>query len=223
MLNSSRTAGRTDDSVAPKDRMIQLAREVLAQGAKPTDIAQGTNNTCNVTTVENLIYTKEPGTAAKLVADVAITGSYTAKDGTRITFDKEQIKPDAEARNTTRKDGDRSYATQLFNQTAVNLEHQKANPNVRYEIQPPGGERLMDYSKKPPEQLRDCNGKIQHPNLTDNQIVGAFTTITGKDGKDIYLAHKSGMDKDSTLVTPFGSEKELGEKLAELKAQGNCR
>ncbi len=229
LLNASAGANRDgtnkagtnrDGTIAPRDRLTQLAREVMGQAARPTDIAQGQNNTCNVTTVENLLYTKEPGTAAKLVADVAITGGYTAKDGTRITFDKDQIKPDTEARNTTRIDGERSYATQLFNQTAVNLEYQKTNLNVRYEIQPPGGERLMDYSKNPPQQLRDCNGKIQHPNLTDNQIVGAYQSLTGKDGRDIYLAHKSSIDKDSSLLTAFESEKELGDKLAELKAQG---
>ncbi len=218
--NINRLLNAPRDMVAPRERNTQLAREVMAQAARPMDIAQGNNNTCNVTTVENLIYTKEPGTAAKLVADVAITGSYTAQDGTRVSFDKNQIKPDTEAQNTKRRDGERSYATQLFNQTAVNLAYQKTNPNIRYEIQPPGGERLMDYSRTPPQQLRDCNGKIQHPNLTDNQIVGVYSTLTGKDGKDTYLAHQSAIDKDSSLLTPFASQQELGNKLAELKAQG---
>lgn len=208
------------DTVAPRERTTQLAREVMAQAARPTDIAQGNNNTCNVTTVENLIYSRQPGVAAKLVADVAITGGYTAQDGTRVAFDRSQIKPDAEAQRTTRIDGERSYATQLFNQTAVNLSYQKTNPNIRYEIQPPLGERLMDHSRTPPQMMRDCHGRIQHPNLTDDQIVGVYGILSGRDTRDVYLAHRNAIDNDGRLLTPFGSQQELGNRLAELKANG---
>ena len=69
------------NGIVPQDRGAQLAREVMRHAANPCSIDQGDNQTCNVTTVENLIYSKQPGVAAKLIADVATTGSYTAVDG----------------------------------------------------------------------------------------------------------------------------------------------
>lgn len=210
----------------PHDSGAQLAREVMRHAAKPSTIDQGDNHTCNVTTVENIVYSKQPGEAAKLVADVATTGSYTATDGTKVTIDRQSLQPDPEARLTERKNGERTYATQLFNVTSVNLHYQKNKPNIHYEIHPStkhtkGGERLMDHSKSPPERMRNCKGHLDQPYLDDDEIVGVYEMISGKSGNDIYLGHKDYTDpKTGKRLTTFTSEQELKDKLVELKRDG---
>lgn len=221
--NIDRLFNAPPDSPVSKWRRRQLAQEVMGQAARPQTIDQGNdNNTCNVTAVENIIYSKQPGAAAKLVADVATTGSYTASDGTKVTLNAQDFKPDAEASRHPRKDGDRSYATQLFNLTAVNLHYQKNEPRLRYEIVPGKGERVMDHSKHPPVETRDEKGKvIDHPNLDDDHIVGVHNMISGKSGGDVYLVHKNAVEGESKLITTFDSPQALADKLREMKAKGD--
>lgn len=210
----------------PHDRGTQLAREVMRHAAKPPTIDQGDNQTCNVTTVENIIYSKQPGAAAKLIADVATTGSYTGANGTKVTVDRQSLQPDREAQLTERQNGERTYATQLFNLTSVNLHYQTHKPHIRYELHQStkhtkGGERLMDRSKSPPERMKNCKGNLDQPWLDDDEIVGVYEMISGKSGKDIYLAHHDNTDpKTGKLLTTFKSEQELHDKLVELKRDG---
>jgi hypothetical protein len=99
----------------------QVALDVIRNCADPTIISQGDHNTCNVTAVEVRTYSMYPAQAAKLVADVATTGQYTAKNGVAVKLDKESMRPDREAIKDKPERGMRTYATQLFNLTAVNL------------------------------------------------------------------------------------------------------
>lgn len=213
-------------SAVPKDRMPQVAREVMRQVANPTSIDQGTNNTCSVSTIENILYSTQPALAAKLVADVATTGRYTAADGTKIELDKNSLKPDPEASKVSTADGDRSFASQLFNVTAVNAHYAKEQPNLRYEVHPAngkdrGGERIVDYSKTPPQRVRnECGGFVREPNLEDDSIVGIYKSLSGRDGKDIFLSHADSTTGDTKDVTLFSSFKEFGDKIQELKDAG---
>lgn len=224
--NINRLFTLPQNGAVPHKRGAQLAREVMRHAAKPPTIDQGESQTCNVTTVENLIYSKQPGVAAKLVADVATTSGYTSSDGTRVAIDRRSLQPDPEARLAHRSDGERTYATQLFNLTSVNLHYQKNKPHIRYEIHPStkhtrGGERLMDHSKSPPERMKNCRGHLDQPYLDDNEIVGVYEMISGKSGKDIYLGHKDYTDPETgKLLTTFESAQELHDKLAELKRDG---
>src|SRR5258706_14041011 len=59
---------------------VRVAKQVMSQEATPTSIDQGRHNTCNVTTVEERTYTRNPSEAAKLVEQVATTGAYETKD-----------------------------------------------------------------------------------------------------------------------------------------------
>ncbi|MBX9724677.1 MAG: hypothetical protein K2X81_24950, partial [Candidatus Obscuribacterales bacterium] len=116
-----------------QDDRVKIAQQAIRQAADPTTIDQGQNNTCNVTTVENLLYTKQPSVVFKVIADVATTGSFKTIDGKTIAIHPSCLKPDNEARNHPTIDGDRSYASQLFQHAAIATYWQSdADSKLRY-------------------------------------------------------------------------------------------
>jgi len=235
-----------------RDQRAAIAEQVIAQAASPSSVDQGNHNTCNVTVVEARTYTKYPAAAAKLVADVAISGEYYAPDGTHVQLDPSTLQPDKEAKGDVDhggriKDGKRSFASQIFQVTAVNLaleqDNQKHDPPacLKYLQLKPGdidpttgkdyavgkkphdtGERLINFATKPPMLLADS------PGLNDDQIVGASNIITGQNEKDVMIEHKkllttkseTGTISDGSAVTLIATENQLNDKLAELKKNG---
>jgi YD repeat-containing protein len=107
-----------------------LAEQMLFQTINYRNIDQGFNNTCNVTTVEKRIFAQKPSEAIRLIADVATKGKYVTASGVLVDFSRVPglITPDAEARallssNHLRIDGNRSYASQIFEVAAVNVKY----------------------------------------------------------------------------------------------------
>lgn len=206
---------------APPERWSQLAQEVLSQAASPRTISQGHFNTCNVTAVETLIYTNSPSKAAKLVADVALTGSYTAhrENGTAttsVTLDKQSLLPHDESK--TPYDGNRTFATQIFNVTAVNLVYKEEGSGIVYKQEPP----IRKDPKDNGERLYDKAGtKIDtSPGLEDSQIVRAHQLISGKEGRCVMLDHKDWVCGDASRVDTIKDERDLNQKLDALKKSG---
>jgi len=103
-----------------EDRQI-LAQQVVAQMAVPTRTDQGQFNTCNVTTVECRLYSRHPSMPARMVTDLALTGQYTAGDGTNVKIDVGA--KDERSKDVPVPDGFRSYASQLFQVCAVNVHY----------------------------------------------------------------------------------------------------
>ena len=99
-----------DKPLKPEQRK-DLAEQIMRHAANPTSIDQGAHSTCSMATVETRMYTRNPSDAARLVADVALTGQYVATDGRRV-----RINPGAhnESRNSTTNDGERSHASEIF-------------------------------------------------------------------------------------------------------------
>lgn len=214
-------------------RMV-LAEQIMSQAATPTSIDQGSHPTCNVTTVESRTYTTNPAEASKLVVDVATTGEYVCKDGKHIKVDAGSMVPYDAAETNPPKDGGRSYASQIFQVTAVNIHYQK-DGDWRYEqhkpdytAKPPdNGERLMDYSETPPKEMELSlweeyiegreESELHAPGLSDEEIVDIDTELNGEQ-KSWYIRH--GEDGDDGKVSEVESEKELQDKIAQAKAEG---
>jgi hypothetical protein len=204
------TKDSPDVPIKEADR-VKLAEQVMRQAAHPQDISQGGYNTCNVTTVEVRTYTKNPAEAARMVADVATTGKYESngKPPVVVQPDKESLKRHGESKQDSGADNTRTYASQVFQVTAVNIEYSqrraKGGDDIRYEQhepkpagphnKPPAdmGERLYNYSKedpithKPPLEVMDNdNPKVpaRNPSLGDHQIAQIDRQINGerKDG-----------------------------------------
>ncbi|MBP9094371.1 LysM peptidoglycan-binding domain-containing protein [bacterium] len=214
-----------DTPLKPEQRK-NLAEQIIRQAADPSTIDQGAHSTCSMATVETRMYTRNPSDAARLVADVALTGQYVATDGRRV-----RINPGAhnESRNSTTNDGERSHASEIFQVTGVNLhidqENRKTNPRgqLRYEqhtIQPGSagtGERIIDYSSKPPRVVEN-DPQINRENLGNLRDV--YSAITGKKEEGIAIAHDSETVDKSDGVTRITSEQHLNDALAQAKKDG---
>lgn len=188
------------EPVEMKNRVL-LAEQVMLQAAHPMSIDQGQHGTCNVTTVECRLYSRCPSVAAKLVADIATTGEFITHDGTHIRPLTSDLTPDKEARKQTPLGGgDRTYASQVFQITALNIYYgrktedpsgKKVNQgDIVYtqlrEGEKPGssddtGERVRDRAG---HTLKDGSGK----KLLDGGLTPVVTQdvnyqITGSDEK----------------------------------------
>jgi len=227
--------GAKDNPSVPIDAAgrSRLAREIIKNAADPTEIRQGYHNTCNVATIENRLYTRQPALAAKLVVDMATTGSYVAKDGTKVALDRQSLTPDqdAEQKNSL---SNRNFASQIFQVTAVNLAYAKAQPSIHYEqhrVDPklPGdtGERQVDYSSgKPQERIpgwfeRQFEGataeKFHRPVLVASQLLKIQDTITGTK-EDNWVLQNYGRIADG-VISP-ASPVDLANKVVSAKESG---
>lgn len=202
-------------SFVPRERLGQLAEEMICQAAHPTTIDQGGHGTCNVTTVESRTYTLYPSVATEVVADIALRGSHTATDGTIVNFDSESLVPDKEAIKYPRVDGERSFASQLFQVYAVKLRYENENKQTgsKFEFkQTFEHEVLIDNSKVPPEQ------KLDGPFINADHVQQVSNQITGKNESDLVL-ERSG-DGTASNTKHVESEEDFKQRLLTMKNGG---
>jgi len=216
-----------------EDRAV-VAEQIIAQAADPTGIDQGYHNTCTVTSVEKRLYGQSPSDVARLVADVATTGQFTAADGKVIRPNPESLQADLEAGSNPPGDNKRSHASQIFQVTAENIAWaeisagRKPPVDYRYEQRqedptgnpPDSGERLVDYSKKPPQVLINQAGKEAEAGaLITDRMIQVSNLITGRDEKNIVIANADSAGGD-TQADHVASEKDLQNRVAEAKREG---
>lgn len=214
------------DTPINQEQREKLAQQIMFQAANPNQIDQGTNNTCNMNTVEVKTYTKQPAAAAKLVVDVATTGKYTTTDGVTVEIDPT---PHGQSKNPVKFDGARSHASEIFQVTGVNLhlniENNKTDPpgQLRYEQHDPvpgvrgGGEKLMDYSTTPPTEKGTSPG-VTVGNL--HNLRDVYKQITGVEERENILGHENFVTDTSDAVKRISSEEELTAYLTQAKADG---
>lgn len=221
-------------SPVPENRRIELAQQVMEQAANPTTIDQGYHSTCNVAAVESRLYTRNPSEAARMVTEVATTGQFTTRDGTVVTPPANSIRPDSEAAVHPPDYNARSYASQIFQVTAVNM-HYQSNPYVytdarghqhtvpaggmRYEqrahVAPPDtGERLIDTTRRPPRVVE------RTPELSEDQIARINNRLTGESGHDMIIGHRDTLSGDVNGSTAITSEQELNDRIAQAARDG---
>jgi len=220
------------DAKIPEAKRIELAEQVMSQAADPYTVDQGYHNTCNVASLESRLYSKNPSAVAQMVADIAHDGKYTTPTGVTVELPAASLEPDQEAKKPD--SDDRSYASQLFQITAVNIHYQKegykdANGKeyppgaIRYEQREakPGhpkdtGERLVDTSKKPPAVIKDADGKpIDEPFIGEDEVTGISNEITSRHDKDIVINHA---DRGDNVTIAVDNEQHLKDALAKAKA-----
>ncbi len=217
-----------EQPVSQLDR-VKIAEQILHQAAHPNEISQGFHNTCNVTTVENRIYTKNPSEAARFVTEAATTGQVTMADGRVVQLPPNSLKADGQASHHPSPDGERSYASQIFQVAAINNYYDRVNksttPNgqIRYEQDTPTGpadtgERLWNYGTTPKSAATDAAGNVMSPpKIPTSELEKISNDISGKNEKDFVLIN--GKYGDANTVK-FKSEAELGKKLEQMKKDG---
>lgn len=180
-----------------KAHLTCLACQIVHQGAHPEDVDQGRWQNCNVTDSELRLWYRQPELAAKIVANNAITGGHTTPGGDRVDVSKSVKPADATCLKTPPGDNIRSYATQLLNLTAVNLEliaFNKANGTKLEYVQGPAtdkdnGARLVDNSTNPPSPVYS---------LENGKPVLKSTVVRDKDGQVVL-----GSDLRPMMTTPM--------------------
>lgn len=190
----------------------KLAEQTLFQMAHPDKVSQGANNTCNVTTVEKRILHRHPQEFARLVADVATTGKYITADGTLVDMSRVPgaLQPDYEARMLDRpydwagedlhRDGRRTWASQIFETTAVGIKYARGG-SVNGEFIGSGEivmyQKNMAPSGQESEQLVkygvDFDGKLtskvleQSPSISGSELKDINNQIIGKPERDFII------------------------------------
>lgn len=210
----------------------KLANEILRNAAHPTKIDQGQHPTCNVTSYECRLYTLAPSQAARLVASVATSGQFTCTDGTVIR--PRSIKPDDEAALAQVPDGYRNYASQIFQNTAINIYWNRraylpdlsnvGRGNIQYcQSTDKKGELeyLLDCSKDPPVKFSfkfDAGGSDNSPRIGQKEIVDINEQITGTKAQDLGI--ERGMrTRESDGILYVGSLDDLKGTLRRLKSE----
>ncbi len=220
-----------DDSDAPlqPEQREALARQVMEQSADPTKIDQGQHNTCNITTIETRIYTRTPSAAAQVVTDMALGGQFETLDGTNVTLPPESLQPLTEATLDSPQNADRSYASQIFQLTAVNVHYARENASttpagqkqyeqIAPEFEGDNGERLFDYSSGSRVEVLLNGEPARQPHLNISQYRDIHNQITKGDDSGFLLAHTDSIS-DSTLSN-FDSEETLRSTLIDMKENG---
>lgn len=201
-----------------RDDRVLLARQVMHHAAHPYRTDQGYHGTCSVSTVETRLYTRKPEFVARLIADVALTGSYKAGDKSVYHFPANDP--------TFKKDGDgltRTLASQLFVATAVNVfwSNQERDPSgkpiekgtLRYEQRridrgkKDGGECLIDT--KTGKRVEDWSA------INISRVVEMSRRLTGQDERFAITHATRGKYDDVIAVT---SKEELRNNLIKMKA-----
>jgi hypothetical protein len=175
----------------PMDRRIQMVHEALTHAVKFSDINQGVHETCLENSLECRTYALHPSGAMRVLADAALTGKVTCRDGSQIQLSDATLLP--QPNQSDFLVGRRSLTSQILQTAAVNIYWQRQTRTQDGHEVPPGSlrfepdpnssemnnERLMDYSKHPPRPVIDPEtGKPQKsPRLLDladvsNQITG---------------------------------------------------
>ncbi len=232
--------------LSEKER-VRAAMDIMAIAAEPTLNPQGGHNTCNVTTLENRLFSRQPDVAAGLIADVATTGQYVAKDKERTTvrLDPESLKiqpEELDAGNNPEKN--RNYASQLFQVTAINLLYERDNkkfgtdqhyiqgPEIQTATEYKTGEKVVDGSKEFTSPFGDGNGGHQQKGGSVQELVDINTMITGQNQSQAFLERKDMADprelqagKDMTAPrkprgSQMSSEEEFKKQLDELNKSG---
>jgi len=228
--NASRLFEFTGQAPIDLSNRVKIAEQALHHAAYPNQIDQGHHDTCNVTTVEVRNFSRDPAAAVKLIADVATTGSFVTADGSKIMIDAKCLKTDGESSRNPTADGDRSYASQIFQITAANVAWQRRtidpagnfhvkgtlrfeqDPNKRSNFSGDTGERLMSYSTTPPKELAET------PALGASSLKDIANQISGKTDDGFVIENKIKAGNNTVQV---GSEKDLKDALAAIKQAGH--
>ncbi len=204
-------------SFLKNDQRVELSKQLLRHVAYPRAIDQGFHSTCNVTTVQVVMAAKQPEKFIDVVKQVALSGEYRTPGGTTVRPDANSLKPDWQAKlykpyDPARNNSGRSFASQIFQVTAVNTYYASQGLNRRYEQRRPEnpedtGERLIDTTNN------SVVAKV--PDLSCANMVEANRQMTGS---TIPILETN--ELSDANVTQVASTADLKTQLEDLQKRG---
>ncbi len=212
------------EAVVPSEERCLLGHQILSQAADPATVNQGHHNTCAVAALESRIYSLTPSLAAKVVTDVAINGEFSTDRGQSIKFDKRNMQPDQDATRNSICMGVRSYASQLFQLSAINTYWQTQRKDPRGMSVPQGsisyvqnedrrddasgdtGERLIiTYKDGVSEIVTGASGEIvSHPALSSGNIKQLTFALADRDSAVMLTASQMPNSRKGEFITLNG-------------------
>ncbi|MBC7997242.1 MAG: LysM peptidoglycan-binding domain-containing protein [Leptolyngbya sp.] len=213
-----------DNAKIPEAQRKVLAENIMYHAGDPKNIDQGMYNTCNVSTLQEKLFTKNPSIAAEMITSTAIDGQWKAPDGKTIKIDPQSLEPRAESRTHPPADGNRSFATQVMNNVLVNDQIQRRNPPATYSQisrNPDGsalkdgdtGERLFDTKGR---EILDKGKPVRSPSVLSAEMSDAVTRLTGEKH---FVISNGKTDADPRLAQ-VNSREDLDRTLKDMKTDG---
>ncbi|HEY9787536.1 MAG TPA: hypothetical protein V6D17_19265 [Candidatus Obscuribacterales bacterium] len=196
----------------------RLSAQILHLAASPMHVNQGDHNTCGSAILEVKAYWRRPSVAAKLVADVALTGHFQTGNGLTIEVDPS---PHGTSKQERQADGQRSHASEIFQtaviQLALRTRESEANKEglvVYKQVEPAhandSGERVVDYSTDPPRET-------VFEGLYVPDVIRANDILFGTKGDATVLWYSPRRFAWQESSNTFNDEQDLLNKLRELK------
>lgn len=208
----------------------KLAEQLMFNSAFPNTIDQGRNLTCNVTTIEERVFSKHPEDAAKMVTDVALTGKYRMPDGSVIDVGRAQgadFIPDVDEnggvmafafeRNSNSQfppdvkiDGKRNWVDEIFQNTAVNINYAHAEVYYKVVEVPNKADEYILTQLQPGEVVQYVKTKTNLKYPTGEKLV--VYSSQGNVIADNVVAREPGVDTDrlqdiyNAIVPSHGSD-----------------
>jgi hypothetical protein len=160
-------AGKTGNKFFDGDSLKTIASDMMKEAAYPGSVNQGPNPTCTAAALQSALFKAEPASIGALVRDLALTGQCKTADGSIITPNPNNLKPDryqGEQQPYSRNSVDQLAQIGLLNvfwqrQAGPNGDNRELVGKIKYEEgytrERIGDDRtrLMNYSSGKPQPL----------------------------------------------------------------------
>jgi hypothetical protein len=198
---------RGDKPITAADRSI-LAQQIMMLAASPDNIDQGKHGTCNVSALESIMFNRVPSQAAEFIVNAAISGAKSHDGQFYAALGPDDFRKDSESAIHPPKDGQRSFASQIFQTAAIDLGF--CDKGLRY------GETESSPGKIE-EWWIDSHGKrTKWEGITIADVAKIYERITGDRDNSIFLRNAFFVGENDRLRT-FETEADLAQLLAKTK------
>ncbi len=180
------------------DRRL-IAKQCLELGTNPFLVSQGRFNTCELATMEKVLWLREPSTIAKLVADATLQGFLPDYDGKKMKLSGEAFKKNLESPTHRPEPGDRLFASQIFQTSLIEREWKgreiKGIKELQYKLLEPDADADDDsgerFVAKDGSVLfdKDDDIPVDDPGIDFTRMAKMYNSIA-----------RQPLDKDSPLV-----------------------
>lgn len=192
------------------EQRAELFEQVSWHIANPKRNEQGQHDTCQTTDLRIIAIMENPSIFAKLIADLAIKGSFVTADGTTITPKASSLeRGNGEEAKFPPDPSTRTWAGRIWDVACANAYWQRATVtpggeyvlkgSISYEEGAPTdrkdkGARLCKYYDRGGTRWRQelTNNKgevIKFPCLTGTQMMDAYEQVTGIKQNGRFIAH----------------------------------
>ena len=159
---SSDTTGTTKLTDAQRE---EIASSLAHQIAHPEDIRQGNKATCVAANAEKTMAMTHPERYADMVEKLSVDGKYTIKmpDGSEKTIEAQKDEK-GQLMGKTDSTGERSYASEVFQNFAMNIPMEK---NESYKSYVPGTRESRNEKDKYPDGVKKDNDSGERHEKSD--------------------------------------------------------